>query len=180
MSDGKRVTFRLGDWLAWGAARLGWPGLLGLALLGASLALCQVGVHPLEAEAIRLETQAAVRARQPAPAQGAPLPDWRTLLPADDQAYVRLAGLFKAAHAAGLALDEGNYRTQAETRSGLVRRVVTLPVSGSYPALREFLAEALNQDEALALEGLRLSRDSLENPELQAELRFAFYLGDRP
>ncbi|MEW6679349.1 MAG: hypothetical protein AB1421_15655 [Pseudomonadota bacterium] len=183
MPAGKPASSRLQDWLAWGAARLGWPGLLGLGLLAASLALCLLAVKPMETRAQALETRAQDQVRQQAlkpDIHTAPVQDWRSNLPADRQAYARLARLFEAAETAGLALDEGNYRTQTETRSGLVRRVVILPVAGTYPALRSFMAEALNQDAALALEGLRMSRETLETPDLEAELRLAYYLEARP
>ncbi|MEW5769461.1 MAG: hypothetical protein AB1831_03765 [Pseudomonadota bacterium] len=171
---------RLNDWLLWGAARLGWPGLLGLALLAGALGACLGAVHPMEAEAQRLRQQAAARAAQPLAAAPVKVRDWRADLPADHEAYARLKQLFQAAEAAGLTLDEGNYRTQRDAASGLTRLLIGLPVGGGYPEVRAFLAQALNQDPAVALEGIDLSREDMASTELVAELRFALYLGGRP
>jgi len=183
------TAFPWQDWLAWAAARLGWPGLTGLALLAVSLAACLLVVAPMETEALGLAQEAQTLAQRQARSQAAvqaqnahsaALQDWRTQLPGSHVAYERLTRLFQAAESAGLALDEGSYRTQVETRAGLTRLLVTLPVAGTYPDLRRFLAQALNQDAALALEGLRFTRDTPETPNLEAELRFAFYLGNAP
>lgn len=175
------------DWLAWGAARLGWPGLLGLALATGAVAVRLAVVGPLDGEVARLQAQARDLAQTAARRQAAAsvrVRDWRADLPADHQAYGRLTRLFRAAEDAGLTLDEGSYRTQFEAPSpgqaGLGRLVIGLPVSGGYPAVRAFLASALNQDPALALENIRLSREVMSETELVADLRFALYLGGRP
>lgn len=180
---------RLQDWLSWGGARLGWPGLLGLALLAGGVAACLAVVRPMDAEVTRLQGEARALAQQLARrdatlASPVQVKDWRADLPSDHQAYGRLTRLFQAAEDAGLALDEGSYRTQFEGAStgqaGLGRLVISLPVSGDYPALRGFLAQALNQDPAIALENLRLTREAMNETELMAELRFALYLGGHP
>lgn len=180
---------RAQDWLSWGAARLGWPGLLGLALLAGGVAVCLTVVTPMDAEVTRLQAEAQELAQKLARQDASLAPpvqvkDWRADLPSDHQAYGRLTRLFQAAENAGLALDEGSYRTQFESASkgqaGLGRLVISLPVSGNYPAVRGFLAQALNQDPAIALENLRLTREAMSETELTAELRFALYLGGRP
>lgn len=175
----------LRDWLAWGAARLGWPGLLGLALLAGAVAVHLAVVKPTDGEVGRLNDQArALAQRDMSVAPPVRVGDWRTQLPADHQAYGRLTRLFQAAEAAGLVLDEGSYRTQFEGQSqdkmGIGRLVISLPVSGDYLAVRGFLAQALNQDPAIALENIRLSREAMGETELVADLRFALYLGGRP
>lgn len=167
------------DWLAWGAARLGWPGLLGLGLLVAAVGLCQTLVRSMERETAVLTLRAQSMAQSQA-AFAAPPRDWRTDLPADHEVYGRLSRLFQAAESAGLTLDEGSYRTQLDVSAGLGRLVIGLPVGGTYPAVRGFLAGALNHDPALALEHLRLSREAMDETGLEAKLRFALILGERP
>lgn len=180
---------RVQDWLSWGAARLSWPGLLGLALLAGGVAIYLAVVEPMDAQVARLQGEARDLARQRARqesflAPSAQVKDWREDLPGDHQVYGRLTRLFQAAEDAGLALDEGSYRTQFESapkgQSGLGRLVISLPVSGSYPVVRGFLARALNQDPAIALESLRLTREAMGETELMAELRFSLYLGGHP
>lgn len=178
---------RARDWLLWGGARLGWPGLTGLALMAGAVALCLAMVRPMEDETARLQDRAQALSRQlaqrdaAAPVRGR---DWREDLPADHEAYGRLTRLFEAAEEAGLALDEGSYRTQVEgadrDQAGLSRLVIRLPVSGDYTAVRGFLAQALNQDPAVSLENVRFTREAMGETELEADLRFALYLGGRP
>ncbi|MEW5789118.1 MAG: GspMb/PilO family protein [Pseudomonadota bacterium] len=168
-------------WMGWALARLGRPGQFGLALLAGGLITCIGVVHPLEADNQALAAQAQQLARRPPPPSAEVSEQaWLARLPADHAGHGYLAKLFAAAEAAGIALEEGRYRDARDPDSGLNRLSIVLPVSGSYPALRAFLAKALTQEPSLALEGLRLFRDSIEDGEVQGEVRFLLILGGRP
>lgn len=159
--------------------RLGWAGALGAALLCASGAYWQFGVKPIEAQAVA-QTEDNARAREAMRADaeqlarsGAGAAARPALAPAVAAALRRL---FDAADRAGLQLDRGEYRL-TEVGGGSMRRYqLSLPVAGSYPAIRAFLAQALNEDPALALIALRVRRESIETPELDAMLQFTLYL----
>lgn len=170
-----------GDWLAWLAARLGAPGLLGLVLLLAALA-AHVGLtEPLRRQASTMHARAEALAAQPRPAARARIEvarDFAQTLPAAQQDASILAGLFAAAEAAGLALDQGDYQLTVDRQAGLQRRRITLPVAGPYPALRAFLAEVLARYPSLGLDGLHLARDHANATEIKATLRFTLYLGE--
>jgi len=151
--------------------RLGWPGALGAALLLAALAVDLLLTPPLEETVLARQAEAARRALVPLPAERlrkAPA------LPRE-RAEAALPRLFAAARHHGLTLDEGRY---AETgKAGESHRLrIDLPVSGTYPALRAFLAEVLDDNPALALETLELSRDDIESTQLEARLRFMLNL----
>jgi len=168
-------------WFAWALARLGWPGLLGLALVLGSVVFGLGVVEPASKAAHQAQVQAARLARlQLVTAKAEPLKDWRADLPTDHAAYGHLSRLFAVAEASGLALDEGSYRMQAEPEQDVNRLMISLPVSGDYPTIRAFLAAALNQDRALGLESIRFSRESMSDQVLEAELNFALYLGAHP
>jgi hypothetical protein len=141
------------DWLAYAAGRLGAPGLLGLMLLAAAGALALHG-HALIEKANALEAHLAAVAH--ATAQAPVAPSSRPALPPAREAPTVLAGLFEAARHAGLTLDEGNYRVTTDHPAGLLRQQITLPLSGRYPAVRDFLAQALNRHPSLTLDSLRL------------------------
>lgn len=166
------------DWLAWLAARMGWPGLSGVVLLlGAAfvhqwvLPDMSARTAALAAEAVSLE---ALRARQTEAPQRVDTLDRLTDPRETPEAVGRL---FKAAGRAGLALDQGEYRLQGgPDGAGLLRYQIVLPAEASYPVLRSFLADALNANPGLALDGLNLSRDRVETGELKAMLRFTLYL----
>jgi hypothetical protein len=168
------------DWLAFAAARLGWPGLLGLGLLLAALWLDRYQVQPLETAAAESGARAERLTRQPRPsAAPAPAAALADSLPADAGAPEGVARLFVAATHAGLSLEQGSYRP-ASDQGGLQRYQITLPVSGEYPAIRAFLAEALERQPGLALDSLALSRESIASAEVKARLGLTFYLREAP
>ncbi|MCU0842288.1 MAG: hypothetical protein MUC79_11300 [Thiobacillaceae bacterium] len=168
---------RLAHWLAWLAARAGWPGLLGLLLLAAGL-FTQASLLPDLARATSaLEDEARrLAARQQAAPLAPEQPPLAQRLQGADRAPEAVARLFAAAGKAGLELYEGTYKLQGDPAAGLLRYQITLPVEGDYPALRRFLAEALNSDANLALDGLTLTRETVEETQLRAVLRFTLYL----
>lgn len=171
----------LNDWLLYLAARLAWPGLLGLALLAGAAALHFGMTEPMAEAAADTADQAqrlAARPKAPPPsaAELAARKPLAERLPAADQDAEILAGLFAAAGQAGLALDQGNYRLNVDKIAGLQRQQITFPVSGDYPAIRGFVARALGRHPSLALEGMQLARDGIGANQTRATLRFTLYL----
>lgn len=171
----------LRNWLAWGLARIGWPGQVGLAFLAAAALVCLAVVAPLDARVARDQAQLERLARQPATPVAAPR-DWRASLPRGHAGHAHLSRLFRVAAENGLRLREGRYRESREAGAaqggGLLRLAIVLPVNGRYPALRAFLAQALSAEPGLALEGLRLSREDMATGEVEAELRLVLLVGN--
>lgn len=159
--------------------RLGWVGMVGALLFIAGLAYENTVVRPREAmvdeqllhneQARRKEAEMrALEAQTDAGIAGRP-----SLAPA---AAAALGRLFDAADKAGLELDQGEYRL-TETKDAHLRLYqLSLPVYGSYPEIRAFVAEALNTDPALALIGMQLRRETIETPEIDAMLNFTLFL----
>lgn len=175
---------RVTDWLGWLIARLGWPGIAGVVLLLGTAALqhwllaaMATQKADLIAQAATLEALQSRQAAAPPPSEALePLTD----APASPETLGRL---FKAASRVGLALMQGEYRLQGGSGgAGPLRYQIVLPAQASYPVLRSFLADALNANPALALDGITLSRERVEDGELKAVLRFTLYLeaGKRP
>ena len=164
-------------------ARLGWPGALGAALLLAALAVDLLVNAPLEENLATRQATAARRALLPQAAERMRKP---LALPRE-RAETALPRLFAAARHHGLQLDEGRYAETGSTgetgntgeiaKAGEKRRLrIDLPVNGTYPALRAFLAEVLDENPALLLESLELTRDDIASTELEARLRFVLNL----
>ncbi len=168
------------DWLAYAAARLGWPGLVGLGLLLAALGLDRFHVLPLENETADLEAKAERLAHQPRSIAVTPPIALMDSLPAGANAPEGVAQLFAAASHAGLSLEQGSYRPAGAKESGPKRYQITLPVNGDYPALRAFLAEALERQPGLALDSLVLTRESMDSPALEARLSLTLYSREAP
>lgn len=163
------------DRLIYHLTRLGRPGAVGAVLLAAALAADAVLVQAMEAERDQL-AEANERARLVRPAGERAQPAAPAELPLSPAAEAALARLFKAAEAAGLSLVQGDYKLSGEAGAGYRRYQLTLPVAGRYPAIRAFLAAALDGDPALALNDLRLARDEIGADELEARLHFTLYL----
>jgi hypothetical protein len=83
-------------------------------------------------------------------------------------------------HAAGSGLTLSQTQYDLETVGKHSRYRAILPLQGSYPALRRFLAEALNRYPNLALESLQIRRDKTTDEILGMRLVLVFYLAGRP
>lgn len=176
---------RLQDRLRYALARLGWPGAAGLALLAAAWLLHGLEVEPMQAASLAMEQRAehlAKRARPARASESTQLAALSATLPGAERMPEAIAHLFSAATHAGLTLQQGAYRAVGE-KSGslqpnsLVRYQISLPVNGDYPAVRAFVAEALEREPSLALDAIRLTRERMGAGEIDAELRFTLYLG---
>ena len=119
-------------------------------------------------------------ARQPRPIVAPPPVALADRLPSPSEAPEGVARLFAAATHAGLSLEQGTYRPAGEQGAGLRRYQITLPVTGDYPAIRAFLAEALERQPGLALDSLALSRETFASAEVKARLGLTLYLREAP
>lgn len=158
--------------LAWSfrlsVRRFGFAGVAAFCLFVAALGLALYDGLVL---APRL---AALQARQPQPQAALP----RVSLPALDQISTLPGWLQQAAEAAELDLDEAQYELEPVGSRTLYRAV--LPLNGSYPALRQFLAQTLNRFPNAALENLQMRRDDSTEETLQIRLVLAFHLEGKP
>jgi hypothetical protein len=160
-------------------SRLGRVGAVGAFLIIASLAYDNAVVRPREAalgEQLLHNEQARREAavlRQRATQTEVDATGQPALAPA---AAAALRRMFDAADRAGLELDRGEYRLTEVKDAHLRRYQLSLPVSGGYPEIRAFVAQALNADPALALAAIQLRRDRIESPDLEAMLNFTLYL----
>lgn len=164
---------------------LGRPAWLALALLGA-FGLVHWQVDPVLArERARLATrqQALVAAAAAGPAidpAALGIPALQEL-PSERQRGRDVAQLVATAQRVGLGLERADY-AQASAGGGDVTRLsANLPLTGSYAALRRYVAEVLNEMPHAALESLQIERPSAKSTQLQATARLVlFYRQDPP
>lgn len=163
----------------WAAARrLGGPAALAAVLTLAAVA----GALWLPREQARLDAaRQALTARRAAlqspGMKAAPADPSRALvasLPPDSQRQARTAALLALATELGLPWPRSEFRYQADRELGVAQYRVAMQLSGRYGVLREFVAEALQRDPALALDGLRLRREA--NGLLTAELAWVLHM----
>ena len=170
--------------------RLGWPGGSGLAILLLVAGFYMAAIRPLHDELHALEQRGntdrqqqlqrlnKLLAEQNKPAyQYASFVDYfasKEVLPE------RLATLFNAAGGAGLTPGQADYRLNDAANLPLREFRVTMPLTGSYPAIRRFVSAVLNANPGTALEQIRFERRKIGDATVDAEIRFVIYMPSKP
>ena len=73
-------------------------------------------------------------------------------------------------------LSRSDYRLMQEQDSKLARYEMVLPVHGSYPQIRAFIADVLETIPALALVDIALKREDIKSGKLDVRLSMNLYL----
>lgn len=164
---------------------LGRPAWVALALLAV------VGLVRWQVDPVLARDQARLAARQQSLAVAAaagPAIDPAALgipalqeLPSERQRGRDVAALVETAQRLGLGLDRADYSQAGSGGSDVTRLSATLPLSGSYSAVRRYVAEVLNELPHSALESLQIERPNAKSTQLQATARLVlFYRQDPP
>ncbi len=159
-------------------AQAGWPAVLGAGLLVFALVFHGTGLLPAQGRLAELQGDLAAqrallaresRVRTTAAATGS--------LPAESSREKFLQQVHDAAQARGVRIDSAEYRQSREGR--LVKSAFILPVHGTYPQLRAWLADIMNGIPALALDELSLHREAVGNPALDGRVRLSLIMEAR-
>lgn len=164
--------------------RLGPPGWLGLALLGAACAYLALVALPAAGRLAQLEAQIAADQEKLSncTAAGAALSPAQRLasfygdFPTSERVPDELARLFKFAEAHKLELDVGEYSFVRAQGGRLDQFRITLPLKGSYPDMRAFAAEVLAAVPALSLESVALRREKVADPAVEGRIVFLLFV----
>lgn len=179
----KRMLARL----RFAATRLAPLPLIALALLVATI-YCQLLALPQEAAAVDAGARrlAAIerQIRQTAFADAAPVetPEAQrrqqlARFPEDSALAAELGRLVEQAGRQGLQVNGGDYRLQVAREGALLDRyVVNLPVKGEYRQVRAYLKAVRDAFPELAIEDVALRRDNIGSAEIEAQLRFVFFV----
>lgn len=165
---------------------LGLPGLAGLALLAVATTLWRTDLAPLERRAQALEQRLEAQSARPlAPSSEAGEAQARERLRAWYAALVGttkdtgitdvLAVLHANARALGLASGRGDYRLERVPDAQVDAYTVTLPLAGSYPALRTFIEHVLHQAPQASLDAVRFERRA-QDDRVEATVTWTFLL----
>ena len=172
----KAILWRLRD-------ELGVSGILSFAvLIAAGIAYFSL-VQPMQAQHGDLRAQLAKHSR---PAQGAEpssasdkLGAFYQYMDKPEQTTDWLAKLYAIGQATGVGLQSATYKTHPGS-GRLERYEITLPVSGSYTQLREFMKRALAEIPVLSLDQLSLKREARTDGTVNAELRLTLHRVNNP
>lgn len=174
-----------GQWiLRRGMSRLlrrhGWMGiLLPLVLAWVFAAL---GMQHWQVRQVALK-QSLVDDRPPVsrsvPASGddvaARIANFEVALPSRLDLPQRVNDLSAVADSLGLVLAKADYRAQVDLAGGLVRYRMAMPLRGPSAKVLSFVQRALDADQALALEGIQIKRDSPASDIVDADLRWVLF-----
>jgi Tfp pilus assembly protein PilO len=171
------VRARINAWLR----RLGAPGVLGAGVLLACAGFWLSALQPLQAELdaqrLALERLRARSPLQPVSAGGREeeLRRFHSLFPSTASLTDELERLHRLARRAGLDLAQGEYRLERRA-AGLWSYRVSLPVRGSYPQLRDFVAAVLKDMPVASIDALRFERKKALDSELDAQIRLTVHV----
>jgi hypothetical protein len=161
--------------------RLGTAGVLGIGLLFGCAAFYLSALAPLDqeiaAQKAALERLKSRSLYRPAAAGGRAeeLRRFYNLFPPADRLTWETARLHRLGRAAGLDLAQGEYRLERR-QAGLWAYRITLPVRGTYPQLRDFLAAVLKDMPIASIEGVRFERKRAAETQLEAQVRVTVHV----
>lgn len=163
------------------ARRLGRTGLAGLLMIAVAVLIQFAHTLPLQAETIALDSrllslQAAAKrgvVTQPLTVAASGFTD---RLPPTTAASAVIGQLEQLARAHGIQLLRGQYAQTPVAGTSLLRWQLTLPVQAQYPNIMAFIAASLQAQPTLALDELKLKRDTINTAVLDADVRFNLYL----
>jgi hypothetical protein len=172
------------------ATGLGAAGVVGVGLLVFGAALYTSSVLPARDELNRLETHAARAVRGGAAdsttagtklaSSVEQLERFSQRFPAFSDAPALVLKLHRIAAANGVALETGDYRLIRDRDWNISRYEITLPLKASYPQVRLFLAQLLDEVPALSLDEISIKRDSIGAGTAETRVRLTAYLLDQP
>lgn len=165
------------------AERLGAAGVVGAALLAACAGYYGGSMRPLAQqvaalEAARSEGRAPVR-RASTDDRGEQLRRFATEFPEEGEVAALLARLYGMGERAGVRLAQGEYRFHEPDALGMVQYKVVLPVSGTYPRIRQFVGTVLAEAPWVAITQLNLQRERVGQGQVEARLELTLHLRAR-
>ena len=170
--------------IRWQIARLNLIGKIGLGLFTLSIVFFWAAVLPQKENIHKLKEQAASMQQrtQIEAAVGTKLDDNQVLqifydfFPGIDSSPYWIKELDRIAKKHKVELSRSDYRLMQEQDSKLARYEMVLPVHGSYPQIRAFIADVLETIPALALVDIALKREDIKSGKLDARLSMNLYL----
>lgn len=177
-----RLRWHIRTW----KSRLGREGIAGIGLLGVSLAFYLFALRPAALNVERLHAQIAnlTRHEHTAPAQSRTdvkspsdqLASYYGFFPPQTSTPDALAKIYQAARQQNIDLVEGKYRPKPERAGRLLRYQITLPVTGTYRQVREFLSLVLARIPNAALDDVVFERRKIGESSVEAKITLSLYL----
>lgn len=177
-----RLNWMVRRWLP----ALGWPGMLAIALLVMLVPFYFSAIHTAQARLTTAQHESVtvrekiLQANQVITAhQGTvdeQLAEYYRAFPNELESPEWLGKMAEIAEKAGLKLNEGEYKTSKDKVGRLMHFQITLPVTGQYPQIREFIANVPFEMPIMALENVQIERKTVSDATVNAKIVFGLYL----
>lgn len=180
------VSFQ--EQLRWHSQRLlpqlGWPGMVAIALLVTSIPFYFSAIRPLQTNLNALKQNledardaSSSRVDHSADTPMEQLDEFYRFFPSEEDSPRWLGKMVEIAGRNGLVLNHGEYAVMRDSAGQLRRFKITLPVQGTYPQIRRYLAALIAEIPNMALENVQFERKDIGDTKLQARIRLVLYLG---
>ena len=166
------------------ADRIGPIGMVGVALLASCLGYVAGSIQPMRDELAAARSADAAtavrdtrdRARVPLTGSSDALSRFAAGFPDERELSQLLATVYAIGDREGLSLTQGEYRFVEPDALGMVQYRVTLPVVGSYPTIRRFIAATLAQVPSIAVTQINLQRERVGLGKIEARIELTLHL----
>ena len=177
---------RLNAMIVYGTESLGRSGILGLGLLAFVVGFYfstfrpeQMRLEELRIQVSKLEENRARAAAEEPKSPSEKLNAFYGFLPPSNHIADLLEKIYGAAEGQKLKLDQGEYRAVRSNVSRLTDYQVILPIKGTYPQVRKFVATALAEVPNLSLDSIQFERQKVGDSTVDAKVKLVLYLGQR-
>lgn len=165
----------------------GWPLLVAMALGVLNIAFYFSAARPAQEQKIKLQQEAEFaveKARRAAkggqrPAALTPsqeLARFNAFFPPLSDAHKWIGEIYAAARGEKLTLERGDYKVLREANGSLARYQITLPLKGTYPQIRRFIVEVLEEIPPAALDDVSIRREKIGDSQIEARVKISLYM----
>ena len=167
-------------WLRWfyrrALRRVGWEGVAGVALLMVCGIFALTGLLPSTARIAQLQDGGSASRPIGATDPAVQLDRFYRIFDREERLTDWLAKLYQIGAATGVTLQQADYRMRDSQALRLIQYQIALPVTASYPQLKQFLGRALTEIPGLSLDAVTLQRQAIGDATVDAQLQFTLYL----
>jgi hypothetical protein len=157
--------------------QVGWPGIAGLILAAAAITLLSwlayAGNPDPDNSAHGMSAEPLARAPVIAPVRITP-----PALSHSSESVLVLKRIKASIQTLGLIWPQAEYRITPLGDEGLATLDIRTTVKGSYPKVRKLIATLLENEPALGLRELTLSRPNGDTADIEAKIRWVVFLAD--
>ena len=177
--------------LSWQVARLGLSGKIGIGLFVVATIFFIGTVLPQDREVELLKQRVeTIKSRSPFQVEDKlgsnrkiggdqALKVFYDFFPRIDSSPIWIGELVRVAEMHEVEINSSDFHMTFDEGSRLARYEMVLPVHGSYPQIRAFIADALKSIPAMAITGINIKRKGVKSSQLEAGIKVNLYLDGR-